>query len=79
MIDSIKNAFEATYLRQRYSSFYLFAISADENIRRNRLMNSEKKSLTMEQIRFIDWNEYSSEGVKVYNQIKKGVNRIKTS
>lgn len=72
VIDSIKNVFEATYLRQRYSSFYLFAISADESIRRERLMNSEKKSMTMEQIRFIDWNEYSSEGVKVYNQIKMG-------
>lgn len=71
VIDSIKNVFEATYLRQRYSSFYLFAISADESIRKGRLMNSEKKSMTMEQIRFIDWNEYSSEGVKVYNQIKK--------
>lgn len=71
VIDSIKNVFEATYLRQRYSSFYLFAISADESIRTNRLMNSEKKSLTMEQIRFIDWNEYSSEGAKIYNQVKQ--------
>ncbi len=71
VIDSIKNVFEATYLRQRYSSFYLFAISADEDIRKRRLMSSEKKNLTMEQIRFIDWNEYSSEGIKVYDRIKK--------
>lgn len=77
VIDSIKNVFEASYLRQRYSSFYLFAISADESIRRKRLMNSEKKSLTMEQIRFIDWNEYSSEGAEIYNQIKDEVEEIR--
>lgn len=69
VIDSVKNVFEATYLRQRYSSFYLFAISADEKIRNNRMMNSEKKSLTMEQVRFIDWNEYSSDGAEIYEEI----------
>lgn len=72
VIDSIKNVFEATYLRQRYSSFYLFAISADEEIRKNRLLNNPQKRLTMRDIQFIDWNEYSSEGCKIY---QKGKNK----
>lgn len=62
-IDSIKSVFEANYLRERYSSFYLFAISSDDKIRQDRLM---KKNLTYEDIKYIDWNEYSSEGYKVY-------------
>lgn len=62
-IDSIKSVFEANYLRERYSSFYLFAISSDDKIRQERLM---KKNLTYEDIKYIDWNEYSSEGYKVY-------------
>lgn len=78
VIDSVKNVFEATYLRQRYSSFYLFAISTDEDIRKKRLLNSEKKNLTLEQIRFIDWNEYSSEGIIVYNRIKREISENRT-
>lgn len=67
-IDSIKSVFEADYLRQRYSSFYLFAISTDNDIRKHRLMNGENKRLTMQQIKFSDWNEYSSEGYKIYKR-----------
>lgn len=66
VIDSIKNVFEATYLRQRYSAFYLFAISADEDVRKNRLMQSDGKNMTMRQINFADWNEYSSIGCEIY-------------
>ncbi len=65
-IDSIKSVFEAEYLRQRYSSFYLFAISTDNEIRKHRLMDGDNKNLTMQQIRFADWNEYSSEGYKIF-------------
>ncbi|MBO5968534.1 MAG: hypothetical protein J6S14_08570 [Clostridia bacterium] len=67
-IDSIKSVFEADYLRQRYSSFYLFAISTSNEIRKNRLMNGENKGLTMQQIKFSDWNEYSSEGYKIFEE-----------
>ena len=67
-VDSIKSVFEADYLRQRYSSFYLFAISTDNDIRKHRLMNGENKRLTMQQIKFSDWNEYSSEGYKIYKR-----------
>ena len=67
-IDSIKSVFEADYLRQRYSSFYLFAISTSNEIRKNRLMDGENKGLTMQQIKFSDWNEYSSEGYKIFKE-----------
>lgn len=70
-VDSIKSVFEADYLRQRYSSFYLFAISTDNEIRKNRLMNGENKGLTMQQIKFSDWNEYSSEGYKIFANKKE--------
>lgn len=66
VIDSIKNSFEATYLRDRYSAFYLFAISADESTRTKRLMESSQKSLNLEQIHYIDWNEYSTVGQELY-------------
>lgn len=71
VIDSIKNNFEATYLRERYSAFYLFSISADEPIRINRLMENRSKRLNLKQINFIDWNEYSSIGKDIYDQFKK--------
>lgn len=72
-IDSIKSVFEADYLRQRYSSFYLFAISTDNEIRKHRLMNGDNKRLTMQQIKFADWNEYSSEGYKIYKRNSEDV------
>ena len=68
VIDSIKSVFEANYLRQRYSSFYLFAIASKDEIRRERLI---KKNLTYEEIQHIDWNEYSSEGFKIYEEYKR--------
>ena len=72
VIDSIKNNFEATYLRDRYSAFYLFAISADESTRIKRLVESSQKSLNIEQIHHIDWNEYSTIGQELYSKYKKG-------
>lgn len=68
VIDSIKNAFEATYLRERYSAFYLFAISADENVRIGRLMDSGNKNLSRREIQCIDWNEYSNQGAAIYSR-----------
>ncbi len=68
VIDSIKSVFEANYLRQRYSSFYLFAIASKDEIRRDRLI---KKNLNYEEIQHIDWNEYSSEGFKIYEEYKR--------
>ena len=68
VIDSLKSTFEATYLRERYSAFYLFAISAEENVRRNRLMNSAGKNLTSRDIQCIDWSEYSNYGADIYQR-----------
>lgn len=70
VIDSIKNAFEATYLKERYSAFYLFAISADENVRIDRLMDSGRKNLNRREIQCIDWNEYSNQGAAIYARFR---------
>ena len=39
VIDAIRNQFEATYFQDRYSSFYLLAISCPEDHRNSRLSN----------------------------------------
>ena len=66
VIDSIKSVLESTYLRERYSAFYLFAISADDRIREQRLINGHKKKLNIRDIRIIDWNEFSNHGAEIY-------------
>lgn len=76
VIDSIKNSFEAVYLRERYSAFYLFAISANEEVRIKRLTESEGKNLTLKEICFIDWNEYSDIGARKYKAYKRMEQRM---
>lgn len=56
-VDAIRSPLEASYFQERYSSFYLLAISCTEDIRKNRLL---KKGLSAESIEQIDKNEYSS-------------------
>ncbi|MCZ4293549.1 deoxycytidylate deaminase [Vibrio sinaloensis] len=56
-VDAIRSPLEASYFQERYSSFYLLAISCTEDIRKNRLL---KKGLSSESIEQIDKNEYSS-------------------
>lgn len=82
VIDAIKNPFEAFYLKERYSAFYLLAISADEEIRVARLENSPKKKLNKTQIHLIDWNEYSPIGYEILTKYKrntKGLSEDKIS
>lgn len=68
VIDSIKNIFEAVYLRYRYSAFYLWAITTDGNIRERRLHD---KHLTDIQIRKLEWNEYPDQGSEVIKKVDK--------
>lgn len=60
VIDSIKNPFESAYLKARYSSYYLVAISTDEKERRSRLEGIPKQ-LTSAEIKAIDTIELLSE------------------
>lgn len=60
VIDSIKNPFESAYLKARYSSYYLVAISTDEKERRSRLEGIPKQ-LTSAEIKTIDTIELLSE------------------
>ena len=67
-IDSIKNIFEAVYLRYRYSAFYLWAITTDPEIREQRLRD---KHLTDIQVQMMDWNEYPDKGGEVIAAVGK--------
>ena len=55
-LDDIRSPYEATYFQDRYSSFYLVAVSTDDNERIRRL--GEK--LSHEQIKALDSKEYPS-------------------
>ena len=66
VIDSIKNPFEAMYLRQRYSAFYLFAVSTNEQIRINRLLKERDKQMTLQKILIDGWAEYANAGRDIF-------------
>lgn len=68
VVDSIKNVFEAVYLRYRYSAFYLWAITTDAGVREQRLRN---KHLTDIQVSALEWNEYPSVGRDVIQKADK--------
>ena len=56
-IDAIRNPLEASYFQERFSAFYLLAISCDEKVRESRLKN---KGFSDESISEIDKVEYAS-------------------
>ena len=71
VVDSIKNQFEAVYLRYRYSAFYLWAITTDSDIRVRRL---HEKKLTVSQILQLDWNEYPDMGSEIIEKVGNAMN-----
>lgn len=70
VIDSIKNPFESMYLKARYSSYYLMAISTDDKERHARL-ESPPKQLTPAEIEAID----TIESLKQYKDFAGSVNK----
>lgn len=54
-LDAIRNPFEASFFRERYSAFYLLSISSEENNRKNRLRKNQKYN--DEQIKALDNKE----------------------
>lgn len=71
VIDSIKNVFEAEYLKVRYHSFYLVALTLDDERRRQRL--KLKKGLNDLQMDIIDVREQPSrakELIKKYRELE---------
>ena len=70
VIDSIKNPFEATYLRQRFSAFYLFSVSMNE-AKRVRSITERDSSTTLQQIRISGWSECASIGARLYSKFLK--------
>lgn len=68
VIDSIKNVFEADYLRARYQSFYLVALTLDNETRKQRLQIN--KGLSELQIDIIDSREQPAEMKKLLKSSK---------
>ena len=56
-IDAFRNPYEATFFKDRYSAFYLFAINTIDSERRNRLV---KQGLSYKEITDLDKEEYPS-------------------
>lgn len=54
-LDAIRNPFEASFFRERYSAFYLLSIATEESNRRNRLRKNQKYNDT--QIKDLDAKE----------------------
>ena len=69
VIDSIKNVFEANYLKSRYTSFYLMAITLDDERRKQRL-NLNKK-IAENQMQVIDAREQPSQAKRILKKYKK--------
>lgn len=57
VIDALRNPYEATFFKDRYSAFYLFAINTTDDERRNRLMQLGQ---TYEDVTALDKKEYPS-------------------
>jgi len=68
VIDSIKNVFEANYLRARYDSFFLVALTLDDQQRFRRLKLDKK--MLREHIDFIDVREQPSLAKRVWKKKK---------
>lgn len=66
VIDSIKNVFEAEYFKVRYHSFYLVALTLDDDIRKQRLKIN--KGLSNFQIEVIDTREQPSKAKKLIKE-----------
>lgn len=58
VIDAIRHPFEAKYLQERYSYFYLLAVTADNDERKQRLIEQQFRS---DEIRRLDIKEYPRE------------------
>lgn len=71
VIDSIKNVFEADYLKARYQSFYLVALTLDDERRKQRL--KLKKGLDEFQIEVLDAREQPS---KIKNLLRNNSEKI---
>lgn len=72
VVDSIKNVFEADYLKARYHSFYLVALTLDEETRRQRLFLN--KGLDEAQINELDSREQPSKTKKLMKKFSINAN-----
>lgn len=66
VIDCIKNVFEAEYLKVRYHSFYLVALTLDDDTRKYRLKNN--KNLKDLEIKIIDTREQPTMAKRLFTK-----------
>lgn len=60
-IDAIRNPLEASFFQERFSAFYLLAISCEEAVRKSRL---KSKGFSVESIKEIDKVEYANRDLR---------------
>lgn len=63
IIDSMKNLYESSYLKDRYSSYYLVAVSKEEKLRKEEIRRN-KPYYSEEDIQYLDFNERPNEARK---------------
>ena len=64
VIDSMKNKYESNFLRDRYSAYYLLAVSREEDKRIQQLLSDERKNFSRDDIDVIDYNERPGQAAK---------------
>lgn len=62
VIDAFRNPYEATFFKDRYSAFYLFAVNSTDDERRSRLI---QKDFTCSSLAELDEREYPSLGTSM--------------
>lgn len=67
VIDSMKNIYESTYLKDRYSSYYLMSVSKEENLRKEDI-HRNKPYYSEEDIQYLDYNERPNESRKKFEK-----------
>ena len=84
VIDAIRNPFEAIYLKDRFSAFYMVGITVDDSSRRSRLLKDGMKYFDLVEMDYregasldnIDLSASDKELIKSRNIRPKGVNSL---
>lgn len=73
VIDAIRNPYEATFFKDRYSAFYLFSVNTENKTRKQRLFNEKK--LSIDEIERMDEQEYPEKQKGVEKFISQNIQK----
>jgi hypothetical protein len=76
-IDAIRNSFEASFFRERYSAFYLVSIATDESVRKQRLRDNGYTDPIIDQIDTKEYPKKLSEAEFFYSQNIHGARQLR--